>query len=352
MSSAPNTHFYAGEQSFPIDSPPYPRREIGLYVFEGFIYSSKTTSLERVYFASFLESAAIKYKSFAVAKADREKGVWFYSSVQIRRIPFTIEHPSILVDYNPSGIIYQELGESNRMRIGQNPPWDRWLYPGDYYLEHTVYFDYSGSRDFWRWKSEDYVLAEDEVYSGKFIEWNGEILRQILKLSWIDGPNYRPSVRPSFKFIEFKKTEEEVFVSVDIQMLNGPYTEAVILDYFTEDGTAKAGEDYVRTSGTLFIPAGTTNFVRTISVPILDDEIDEPVAEVFSLIFGNAHNARIFDALTDTAWGRPDPINPENTGHATELRRYLNRDTGEILWLTQEEREGRRAWCRLWSSDR
>ena len=68
------------------------------------------------------------------------------------------------------------------------------------------------------------------------------------------------------------------------------------MDYATQDNTAKAGEDYVETRDTLFIPAGTTNFIRTISVPILDDEIDEIEEEVFSLIL-RPSNARLYDAI-------------------------------------------------------
>ena len=59
------------------------------------------------------------------------------------------------------------------------------------------------------------------------------------------------------------------------------------------------GKDYVETRGTLTFPSGTHDFVRTISVPILDDEIDEPEEETFSLILRNHTNAKLLNGITD-----------------------------------------------------
>ncbi len=63
------------------------------------------------------------------------------------------------------------------------------------------------------------------------------------------------------------------------------------VDYSTMDGTALAGSDYITTSGTLTFTPGVTS--QTFSVPILDDEIDEPAETVslalsgpFQLLFG------------------------------------------------------------------
>jgi N,N-dimethylformamidase beta subunit-like, C-terminal/Domain of unknown function (DUF4082)/Bacterial Ig-like domain/Calx-beta domain/Bacterial Ig domain/Purple acid Phosphatase, N-terminal domain len=50
-------------------------------------------------------------------------------------------------------------------------------------------------------------------------------------------------------------------------------TGPVTVSYQTADGTATAGSDYVATSGTLTIPAGTTT--QTITVPVLGDTLDE-----------------------------------------------------------------------------
>jgi hypothetical protein len=60
----------------------------------------------------------------------------------------------------------------------------------------------------------------------------------------------------------------------------GPIT----VDYATADGTAKAGLDYTAVSGTLDFPEGS--FSRTITIPILDDQVREG-SEQFSIILSN-----------------------------------------------------------------
>lgn len=46
-----------------------------------------------------------------------------------------------------------------------------------------------------------------------------------------------------------------------------------MVDYGTTDGSAMAGSDYGRVSGTLTFDPGVT--ARSIAVPILDDALDE-----------------------------------------------------------------------------
>ena len=60
----------------------------------------------------------------------------------------------------------------------------------------------------------------------------------------------------------------------------------VIIDYTTNDGTAKAGSDYTAVSGTLTFPAGTTTLTQTITVPVVGDwsrESDETFTVDLSL---------------------------------------------------------------------
>ena len=56
--------------------------------------------------------------------------------------------------------------------------------------------------------------------------------------------------------------------------LSRPHPQTVTVRYRTSDGTATAGSDYVRTSGTLTFTANETS--KTVSVPVLDDDHDEP----------------------------------------------------------------------------
>lgn len=69
--------------------------------------------------------------------------------------------------------------------------------------------------------------------------------------------------------------------------------QVVTVDFATSDGTAKAGQDYVATSGNLnFAPGSST---RTIVVPILSDDFVAPV-ETFKVTLSNALNANIAGA--------------------------------------------------------
>ena len=79
----------------------------------------------------------------------------------------------------------------------------------------------------------------------------------------------------------------------------------VTVDYVTRDGTAKAGEDYERTRDTLTFAAGETE--KTVSVPILDDAIDEG-RETFALKLMNARGAAIGDGEAMGTIENSDPL--------------------------------------------
>ena len=74
----------------------------------------------------------------------------------------------------------------------------------------------------------------------------------------------------------------------------------VTVDYETSDGTAEAGADYTRTSGTLTIGAGSRS--AGIDVPVLDDAHDDD-DETLTLTLSNPTNAVLDDA---TATGTID----------------------------------------------
>ena len=69
-------------------------------------------------------------------------------------------------------------------------------------------------------------------------------------------------------------------------------TLTVTVDYATSNGSATAGADYTATSGTLTFNPGDA--AKSISVPILDDAIDDGV-ETMTLTLSSATNARIAD---------------------------------------------------------
>ena len=65
----------------------------------------------------------------------------------------------------------------------------------------------------------------------------------------------------------------------------------VTVRYATANVTATAGRDYTRVSGTLTFGAGTT--VRTVTVPITDDALDEQDSEQFTVTLLAAVNATV-----------------------------------------------------------
>ena len=80
---------------------------------------------------------------------------------------------------------------------------------------------------------------------------------------------------------------------------------AVTVDYATSDGTAVAGEDYTATSGTLTFAAGEV--AKTVSVPVLDDAIDEG-RETFRFSLSNAAGARVADGEAVGTIVNTDPM--------------------------------------------
>ena len=70
--------------------------------------------------------------------------------------------------------------------------------------------------------------------------------------------------------------------------LNRAASHDVSVDYETGDETATAGADYTATSGTLTFAAGET--VKTVSVPVLDDAVDEG-KETMRLLLTNPQGA-------------------------------------------------------------
>ena len=103
------------------------------------------------------------------------------------------------------------------------------------------------------------------------------------------------NVTMSFTAERYEASEDDEALAFVVELSTESSQEAVV-EYATATGTARASEDYEATSGTLTFPAGTTR--RTIRVPIIDDDLDEP-AEVFTIRLSNS-NATI---TTGTATG-------------------------------------------------
>jgi hypothetical protein len=71
-------------------------------------------------------------------------------------------------------------------------------------------------------------------------------------------------------------------------VLDRPFNREILVDYFTSDGTARAGEDYTGVNGTLTFPANNT--FQTFSLPILQNSRVAPDKTIL-LNFGYVSNA-------------------------------------------------------------
>ena len=79
----------------------------------------------------------------------------------------------------------------------------------------------------------------------------------------------------------------------------------ITVAYATRDGSAKAGEDYTASSGTLTFSVGEDS--KTVRVELLDDAKDES-DETFELVLSNAANALIGDATATGTIENNDPL--------------------------------------------
>ena len=61
------------------------------------------------------------------------------------------------------------------------------------------------------------------------------------------------------------------------------------MDYVTAGGTAEASADFTQVSGTLTFGVGETR--KSVTVPILTDDVDEEEEEHFDLVLSNPVNA-------------------------------------------------------------
>ena len=96
---------------------------------------------------------------------------------------------------------------------------------------------------------------------------------------------------PSVSFVSSAYTVTENSASVQMAVsLNLASAQNITVDYMTTAGEAKAGEEYAPITGTLTFEPGDTE--KTITVPILDDGLDED-SETFIVSLANAANATL-----------------------------------------------------------
>ena len=102
------------------------------------------------------------------------------------------------------------------------------------------------------------------------------------------------------------RVEEERGATLDfVVSLSRSRNEATTVEYATSDDTARAGEDYTATAGTLIFAANETS--RTVSVTVLDDAHDEG-EETLTLRLSNPSGARVADHEATGTIENTDPL--------------------------------------------
>lgn len=99
---------------------------------------------------------------------------------------------------------------------------------------------------------------------------------------------------PILAIADANATESAGSLRIEVT-LSRARVQMVTVRYTTESGTAREGEDYAATDGTLTFAAGVLR--REIAVPIHQDEVDEPDRETFSVTLAAAVNATLGDAM-------------------------------------------------------
>jgi|GEM_PF-2226484 len=129
-------------------------------------------------------------------------------------------------------------------------------------------------------------MGIDLARSDFFEERNILLVFLLLSLVLLAHPSQRGRadeadfVTTSLAFKEIAEvTIDDVFViegerAVFTVSLSGPVEKEIEIDYSTADGTAREGVDYEAVNGTISFSPGETKV--TISVPTLEDQIDEP----------------------------------------------------------------------------
>lgn len=128
------------------------------------------------------------------------------------------------------------------------------------------------------------------------------------------APFYQASREVFFTQVAFNVDEDAVTANINVRVSPAiTDTTIVTVDYFTADGTATEGDDYIAASGTLtFTQSAQT---RTFTVSILDDNDDEP-SETVNLNLTNPTNA-VADPPSAILRINDDDPTPTNTPTAT-----------------------------------
>ena len=156
-------------------------------------------------------------------------------------------------------------------------------------LEHAYVFFLAPSGD----SDVTFTLAANHDCAGGGICTAGSVrLTEVPRARSIPGPSDDETPLPELSVNDAQASEENDATINFVVRLDPAADGAVSVEYATSDGSAKAGNDYTGTSGTLTFAPGET--AKTVAIAILDDDTEEN-DETLTLTLSNAPNAEIKD---------------------------------------------------------
>ncbi len=158
---------------------------------------------------------------------------------------------------------------------------------------------------------DDQIVEGDETFEVMLSNPRNAVIGQALATGTIVENEGIPQL-----FIPDISVLESAGVAVFTMTLSMPSSVPVIVNYETEDGSAEAGTDYVRTAGTLTFTPGEIK--KEVRVELLQDGRDWR-AETFSLILGPALNAELSSTRVEAT------IAEESTVEEGALNAYVSR---------------------------
>ena len=135
---------------------------------------------------------------------------------------------------------------------------------------------------------EDTIAESDETFLLRLSNAQNASLARVEAVGTILGNSTRPVLH-----IDDVRVPESGGSAVFTVRLSGQSTEQVEVSYATADETAEAGEDYEGQRDKLILEAGAVE--ATITVPVLDDALDEADEETFVVRLNSAVHADIGD---------------------------------------------------------
>lgn len=163
-------------------------------------------------------------------------------------------------------------------------------------------------------------LAANTVYTVALTngikDTSGQALNEGIDLGPVIEQWHFTTLLPSVAFASATYSANEINSTATITvLLNAPSAQIASVNYATSNGTASAGSDYTATSGTLIFGIG--ELIKTFTVPIINDAIQDNGTETVNLTLSNPVSATFGLVPTATLFLVDDDVTTVQFGAAT-----------------------------------